>query len=138
MPVIIPNSTFPNILVDSMVVFHGPLHTVLKKPQFLGVIISCFSNKILSLKSFYITTYSLINKATHSTWDEWIELIDLRFLAKGSYTGTCRLIVRLWKQVNQLFDSYKIFREIRLFLLYNVSMKVKRRCIYDILLLYCI
>ena len=44
---------------------------------------------IFSTSTFYFST--LDNNATNSTWDELIELMHLRFIAKRSYAGTCRL-----------------------------------------------
>src|SRR5699024_5458635 len=43
--------------------------------------------------NIFTTYYHLRNSmlAIHSTWDELIELMHLRFIAKRSYAGTCRL-----------------------------------------------
>ena len=45
--------------------------------------------EVPEIKDFYIVRRCI--NATHSTWDELIELMYLRFLAKWSYAGTYRL-----------------------------------------------
>src|SRR5690625_130429 len=42
--------------------------------------------KVFKTKDFY--KISLCSNDTHSTWDELIELMHLRFIAKRSYAGT--------------------------------------------------
>src|SRR5699024_5351512 len=64
------------------------------------------SLKVFKLKYFYIVLLS--SNATHSTWDELIELINLRFFVKWSYVGTYRLICTFVGTCRYVFIPYLV------------------------------